>query len=528
MAKILIVDDVPANNELLAYHLSREGHVILAADHGQQVLELARAEQPDLILLDILLPDMDGIEVCRRLKSDPALEAIPVILISAREQDDEVIQGLDAGAHDYIKKPFNPLIVRSRVQAALRVKISNDRIIELNARLTELATTDDLTGLRNVRALREALQGAVSLAERSTRSVSAVMLDVDHFKAYNDAFGHPAGDEVLRQIGYILGREVRQHDLAARYGGEEFAVLLHATGAQAAQEFAERLRAVIARVPWPLRSVTASFGVATSRTGLADGEALLAQADDALYRAKRAGRNRVVHHDDPPEPTGAVLSSLVVDEPESDLAAAARPGATDLQSAARLLEQTAEPGRFCDQMIEGWSRMIELRDHDTGGHSRRVARQAVKLARRMGVPQDELVHVRRGAMLHDVGKIAVPDAILVKPGPLDDAEWRVMQRHPASAFEMLQPISLLGPALDIPYCHHERWDGSGYPRGLKGEQIPATARIFAVVDVWDALTHDRPYRAAWPEDRVRTYLGSVAGSHLDPHAVVEFLAVASE
>ena len=146
----------------------------------------------------------------------------------------------------------------------------------------------------------------------------------------------------------------------------------------------------------------------------------------------------------------------------------------------------------------------------------------------MGVPEDELVHVRRGAMLHDIGKIAVPDAILAKPGPLDDAEWRVMRRHPTVAYEMLQPISFLGPALEIPYCHHERWDGSGYPRGLKGEQIPATARMFAVVDVWDALTHDRPYRAAWPEDRARAHIRSAAGKHLDPHAVEEFLAVASD
>ena len=179
-------------------------------------------------------------------------------------------------------------------------------------------------------------------------------------------------------------------------------------------------------------------------------------------------------------------------------------------------------------MIEGLALAIELRDQDTGGHARRVAGQAVRLARRMGVPEDELVHVRRGAMLHDIGKIAVPDAILAKSGPLDDAEWRVMRRHPTAAYEVLQPLSFFGPALEIPYCHHECWDGSGYPRGLKGEQIPAMARLFAVVDVWDALTHDRPYRRAWPEDRVRAHIRSEAGTHFDPHAVEEFLAVASD
>ena len=145
-----------------------------------------------------------------------------------------------------------------------------------------------------------------------------------------------------------------------------------------------------------------------------------------------------------------------------------------------------------------------------------MADQAVRLARRMGIAEDVLIQMRWGAMLHDIGKIGVPDQILAKAGPLDDAEWRVMRRHPTMAYEMLQPLDFFGPALEIPYCHHEHWDGSGYPRGLKGEEIPATARIFSVVDVWDALTHDRPYRAAWPQNRVRAHIRAAAGKDLDP------------
>jgi HD-GYP domain-containing protein (c-di-GMP phosphodiesterase class II) len=136
---------------------------------------------------------------------------------------------------------------------------------------------------------------------------------------------------------------------------------------------------------------------------------------------------------------------------------------------------------------------------------------------------EQLVHVRRGALLHDIGKMGVPDRILLKPGPLTDDEWTIMRQHPSFAYEMLAPIQYLRPALDIPYCHHEKWDGSGYPRGLKGEQIPLAARMFAVVDVWDALRSDRPYRRAWPVDRVREHIRDHAGSHFDPAAMAAFL-----
>lgn len=173
--------------------------------------------------------------------------------------------------------------------------------------------------------------------------------------------------------------------------------------------------------------------------------------------------------------------------------------------------------------IAGWSRALDLRDEETEGHSRRVTELTLRLARAMGMPEKELAHLRRGALLHDIGKMGVPDRILRKPGPLSEEEWRVMRRHPQHAHDMLWPIEFLRPALDIPYCHHERWDGTGYPRGLKGEEIPLAARIFAVVDVWDALRSDRPYRPAWSERRVREHLRSVAGTHLDPAVVAVFL-----
>jgi putative nucleotidyltransferase with HDIG domain len=176
-----------------------------------------------------------------------------------------------------------------------------------------------------------------------------------------------------------------------------------------------------------------------------------------------------------------------------------------------------------DSTIEGWSHALDLRDKETEDHTLRVTEMTLKLARAAGITEEELVHVRRGALLHDIGKMGVPDSILLKPDKLTDEEWVAMRKHPTFAFELLSPIAYLRPALDIPYCHHEKWDGSGYPRGLKGEQIPLSARIFAIVDVWDALTSDRPYRKAWTSEKALKYIQEQAGSHFDPQVVKAFL-----
>ena len=160
-----------------------------------------------------------------------------------------------------------------------------------------------------------------------------------------------------------------------------------------------------------------------------------------------------------------------------------------------------------------------MRDHATEGHSQRVAEITVKLARLFGLSEAELVQVRWGALLHDIGKMGVPDEILRKEDSLTETEWAIIKHHPVLAYELLAPIRYLRAALDIPYAHHEKWDGSGYPRGLKGEQIPLAARIFAVVDVWDALRSERSYRVSWPVERVRAHLVSLAGTHLDPQVV---------
>lgn len=181
-----------------------------------------------------------------------------------------------------------------------------------------------------------------------------------------------------------------------------------------------------------------------------------------------------------------------------------------------------------DTTIEGWSKALELRDKETEGHTQRVTDMTIKVARKLGINEDEMVHVRRGALLHDIGKMAVPDSILMKPGPLTEEEQEIMQKHPKYAFDMLSPIAYLRPALDIPYCHHEKWDGTGYPRGLKEEQIPLAARIFALADTWDALISERRYHEAWSRAKVFEHIRSRSGTHFDPQLIELFLEVNRE
>jgi HD-GYP domain-containing protein (c-di-GMP phosphodiesterase class II) len=178
-----------------------------------------------------------------------------------------------------------------------------------------------------------------------------------------------------------------------------------------------------------------------------------------------------------------------------------------------------------DATIEGWSQAMDLRDSDTEGHTRRVTEMTIQLAKGMGIAEELLIHLRRGALLHDIGKLGVPDSILRKPDSLSEDEWVLMKKHPEYAYRMLESIEYLHPALDIPYGHHEKWDGSGYPRGLMGNEIPLAARLFAIIDVWDALTSDRPYRKSLTKEAALQHILDQSGKHFDPQVVEAFISL---
>lgn len=223
-----------------------------------------------------------------------------------------------------------------------------------------------------------------------------------------------------------------------------------------------------------------------------------------------------------------VAAALFEFEGQTYICAFARDVSARQEAAIKVADLNRRLESAYDATLQGWSRALDMRDDETEFHSSRVTRDTLALAQRMGVPAEDLVHIRRGALLHDIGKMAIPDQILHKPGALTEAEWEIMRRHPVYAYEMLRPIEYLSEAIHIPYCHHEKWDGTGYPRGLKGEDIPLAARIFAIIDVFDALRSERPYRPAWPLDRVMAYIREQVGTHFDPTVAEAFFAMHEE
>ena len=306
-SKILVVDDIQLNRKLQKTYLEAAGYEVVLAEDGIQALKKVEDESPDLILLDIMMPKMNGFQVCRRIKNEERLRFIPVIMVTALNEIEDKIKGIDAGADDFICKPFNKLELLARVKSLLRIKHLHDalefKIKELEAvqeTLRQLAVTDGLTELYNYRFFKEQLNQEVARAERHELNVSIAMIDIDYFKHYNDTHGHPAGDIVLKKIAQLLHDNIRRIDVAARYGGEEFALILVESDKQAASFVANKIKNLIEQHQFnfeetqPNGKLTISMGVATFPQDGTTPEDLVELADKRLYCAKKDGRNRVV------------------------------------------------------------------------------------------------------------------------------------------------------------------------------------------------------------------------------------------
>jgi diguanylate cyclase (GGDEF)-like protein/putative nucleotidyltransferase with HDIG domain len=372
-----------------------------------------------------------------------------------------------------------------------------DRVNELVARLTDAARTDPLTGLLNRRALEELFALELDRAARSGRALSVIVGDLDRFKVVNDRLGHQQGDKTLQALAEELGRWKRRVDMAARVGGEEFALLLPETDERGAFLVAERLRRATMRLfaDGPCK-LTISFGIATFPDHGEDAETLLRAADQALYAAKNMGRDR------------SVIYSAEI---------------------ARMLSESNGRGAGSELRLAtvlSVAEALDIRDTGTANHSQAVGRYAHMAAEELGLAPERAERVRLAGLLHDVGKIGVSEAMLIKPGPLDEDEWAEMRTHPEIAARLLA-----GPEFEDLrawiLAHHERPDGKGYPYGLSGEEIPLEARILAVADAWEAMTADRVYSAALSEDAAREELIAGSGTQFDG-AVVQALLRALE
>jgi diguanylate cyclase (GGDEF)-like protein len=308
LGRILVVDDNADNVEIIATRLRFRGYQIIEATNGETALKSVRSDKPDLILLDVMLPDIDGYEIARRIKGADDLPFIPVILVTARDSTQDKVAGLDAGADDYLTKPINFPELEARVRSMLRIKALQDELGEKNRELERLSISDGLTGLYNHRHIHGLLHEEFERADRTGERLTVAMFDLDRFKSVNDNYGHQAGDRVLEQFADILRETAREIDRLGRYGGEEFMALLPDTGIEDGVVFVERVRREVARQPFNIGrdqaiSMTTSCGVATYPHDLIqDPETLVRLADEALYAAKAAGRNKVIRFDEASEP----------------------------------------------------------------------------------------------------------------------------------------------------------------------------------------------------------------------------------
>jgi diguanylate cyclase (GGDEF)-like protein len=311
-ADILVVDDVPANVRLLTVFLRAAGHRVRSASSGLEALDRVAERLPDLILLDVMMPSLDGFETCRRLKADPMTRHVPVILVTSLNAIEDKVRGQEAGADDFVSKPFDRTELLLRIKSLLRISNMHgelqQRIGELEdakSRLGRLARTDSLTSLYNRRFLEEAIVRELSRAQRYERDASVILLDVDHFKRCNDTRGHGTGDVLLQQLASLFTRQIRGNDLVARCGGDEFAMILPETPKTHAGLVAERLRVKIAEHEFldssggPIERITVSMGIATFPEDATNAQELLEVADARLYLAKQRGRDRVELADAP-------------------------------------------------------------------------------------------------------------------------------------------------------------------------------------------------------------------------------------
>ena len=381
---------------------------------------------------------------------------------------------------------------------------SKDEITKQNEELRYLATRDPLTSCINRRTFFEQFDQLFNESKNTGRPLCALMVDIDFFKSINDNYGHSKGDDVLRATGLLLNELAREDDVVCRYGGEEFSVLMPGLSLDEASEAAESIRRRMSKIDFVEFNITASLGISEVKLGASDPQALLDQADKCLYVAKRNGRDQVVRFDTVPD-------DLIVDESKIS-----RVKPEEIET------NTSIPFSAVSALLSA----LSYRDAQTGAHSTRVASYAALLAQRLLGPKEVYV-IEIAGLLHDIGKIGVPDAILLKPGRLDEAEWKIMERHDRIGIEIINKSFKHNELTEIVRCHHSRFDGTG-TGGLHGEEIPIGARILTIADSFDAMVSDRPYRKGMPIQDALHELRRCAGTQFDPDLVRQFCQIVEE
>ncbi len=509
-ADVCLVARDAAEAAQLAARLAEDDCAVVREACGRDALAVVRGARPAVVVCDVELPDMGGLEFLQSVRGDHALDGVFVILIAERPDAHLRRAALHGGADDFLVKPLDLDELEARLRSGLRIS-------RLQEKLQQAAVTDGLTGLANHARFREQLEREFTRARRYGGVVSLLMIDLDHFKAVNDTFGHEIGNEVLQRVARSLRQLVREIDLPARYGGEEFAVICPETTLDDAFALAGRIRRSLAErtrvASIPELAPTVSIGVAASNSpgvcGVAD---LINQADHALYVGKRAGRNCVVRCDEPGEPMPS---------------AETRAADVDVLH-KRIASLSLQAKQLCLQSVWALVQAIEARDPATAYHSRNTMEYARELADAAGWSDNQSAILCNAAMLHAIGRIGVPDRILESAGALSPDDAALLRQVPLLSCRILEPLRVFETEIVIIRHLRERWDGSGYPNGLAGPMIPLGARFLAVAEAFDALTSFRRHRPVRSIDEALDVLRDEAGRHFDPEVVARLVELADQ
>ncbi|MFH1191481.1 MAG: diguanylate cyclase [Candidatus Omnitrophota bacterium] len=513
--QMLIVDDDANICENLKDILSEEGYKITTVGNIALAKENLAKKFYNITLLDLKLPNGSGLDLLKELKK--ANSETTVIVFTGHASADNAIAALNEGAFSYLQKPLNINELKITIKKAIETKELMFNNKDLLNRLKELSVKDPLTGLYNYRYLKERLSSEFKRAQRYILPLSIIMIDVDYFKSINDVYGHQYGDQILKELGQYLKGASRTNDIVIRYGGEEFFILLPDTNREGTVIFAQRLLEKLLGHVFDAKEkkikLKISMGLVSFPEDGADTEmALIDSVDKALRNAKDMGGNRLV-----------TFAQITKKQPNNDIKKDEKDSIEQMKE--KLLKMKNRVNQTLIESIYAFAKTIETKDYYTSEHGENMVSIVVAIGKKLNLPDKEINNLKHAAMLHDLGKIGIPDKILHKKGKLTEKELRQIKTHPQIGAGIIRSVHFLNTVVPIVLHHHERFDGLGYSSGLKGKNIPLGARIIAIADVYQALVSNRPYRKGYSKKEALRIIKEGAGTQFDPQIVKVFLEI---
>jgi len=497
---VCVVEDDAGDRDEVVDALTRIGYRCVTAPTVRSAWEVISQHKPKVVVSAWNMPDDNAVALCHRVR-ESAEGQTTFFLVATRDGDvEQRTRALEAGIDDYLIKPIDSAVLLARVRVGIRMW-------DVTERLRQAAITDGLTGLYNHDHLNRIIEREVKRSRRYGGRLSLIMIDLDFFKAVNDTYGHLVGNDTLVEVANILRKSVRDIDTVGRYGGEEFVIVAPEASLEDAVAISDRVRHNISDTlhleALQQHRITASFGVASAddiRVRCAAD--LVDLADRALYCAKSAGRNQVV-------------TALEIDD--------ATPLGIEGNEVEALRKQVAvlsvQAKEVYVQTVSSLLQALEEKDPFTAKHSINVSFYAENIARAIGLNEPLTVSIRNAGLLHDIGKVGIPDRILMKPTRLTPIEEMVMRQVPAISVRIIDYLRILESEMHIIRHQGEYFDGTGYPDGLKGEQIPIGSRVLLVANAFDAMTTDRVYRTCRGTEEAFAEIQANAGRQFDPKAI---------